>query len=53
MKSEKFTKFMLTIICFIVYMCIFAAVMANAFNTNLHHFLLGQKDNSYLSEPRA
>jgi hypothetical protein len=40
-KSEKITRFLLSFICFTAYIFLFVAVMANAYGTNLNHFLLG------------
>jgi hypothetical protein len=33
-KSEKVTRFLLSLICFTAYISLFIAVIANAFNTN-------------------
>lgn len=40
-KSEKISRFLLSLICFTVYISIFSAVLAKAFNTNFYQFLLG------------
>ena len=40
-KSERIIRFLLSLICFTVYIFLFNAVIAYAFNTNLYHFLLG------------
>ena len=40
-QSEKITRFLLSLICFVMYISLLSAVLAKTFNTNLYHFLLG------------
>lgn len=39
-KSERISRFLLSLISFTVYIALFIAVMAKAFNTDLYHFIL-------------
>jgi hypothetical protein len=39
--TDKLTRFLLTLICFTVYMCAFVTVIANAFRTNAYELLFG------------
>jgi hypothetical protein len=44
MKSEKketAIRWLLNLICFVGYIALLNAIVANAFDTNLYHFLLG------------
>jgi hypothetical protein len=37
--AERITRFMLSLICFTVYLSLFVAVLANAFTPNPQYFL--------------
>lgn len=39
-KSEKATRFVLSLICFTAYISLFIAVIATAFNTGQYNFIL-------------
>jgi len=39
--TDKLTRFLLTLICFTIYMFAFVAMLANAFRTNAYEVLFG------------
>lgn len=42
MKREKATQFVLSLICFTVYISLFTAATASAFNVTPYHFIHGR-----------